>query len=262
MSSNLVVGTQVKVILESSANYGKTGRITEVDTSRSNRHWYFIEATRCWYPDNELEVVGVSDNKSSLSRQQTLELIWGKVLGIEVTDMVTVNNPESKHHNRTFTIVEINLNRRGKPNHFYKLSNNCWYPLEELVPATGMVGKTLDNPVVSDDDDVEDGDWEDEEYDDMKDSGVIYDDEDNDDDDINTSAEEYDPPKTDLATAQEVTVNLDLLRNLVISNRRQLMYEVKMLRGMAERLESRDRELDVIAEKLVEPITFLINLKQ
>lgn len=150
MSSNLVVGVLVKIVTQDSPNYGKTGRITEVDTSRSNRHWYFIEATQCWYPDNELEVVGVSNNKSSPSG-------WNHGFP-EVTDMVTVNNLESKHHNRTFTVIEVDRERRGKPHHFYKLSNNCWYSLEELIPAT------LDNPVVSDDD-VEDGDWEDEDND-------------------------------------------------------------------------------------------------
>lgn len=181
MSSNLVVGTQVKIVTQDSPNYGKTGRITEVDTSRSNRHWYFIEATRCWYPDNELEVVGVSDNKSSPSG-------WNHGTFPEVNDIVIVNNSGSKHHNRTFTVVEVDRERQGKkPNHFYKLSNNCWYSLEELILATGMVIKTvdrvapLDNPVVSNVDDVEDGDWEDEDNDSDDDLHDGYDVVDNDD---------------------------------------------------------------------------------
>lgn len=164
MNSNLVVGVLVKIVTQDSPNYGKMGFITKVDTSRSNRHWYFIEATQCWYPDNELEVVGVSGNKSS-------PFGWNHGFP-EVNDIVIVNNSESKHHNRTFMVVEVDRERQDKkPNHFYKLSNNCWYSLEELIPATGMTIKIggrvvpLDNPVISDDDDVEDGDWEDEDND-------------------------------------------------------------------------------------------------
>lgn len=259
MSKNLEVGTMVKIVTKNSPNYGRLECITEVDTSRSNRHWYFIKATRSWYPDNELEVyatpswtptVGVSDEPiinvgdkvlvtkpanpkeypgwnsqmdCLLGTPQTIIELWvkgsfkvkdptGKVWYLdkkwltkvddnksspsgwnhgtfpEVNDIVIVNNSGSKHHNRTFTVVEVDRERQGKkPNHFYKLSNNCWYSLEELIPATGMVIKTvdrvapLDNPVVSNVDDVEDGDWEDEDNnsdDDLHDGNDVVDNDD------------------------------------------------------------------------------------